>query len=174
MNFQGQRGHFIHPVSEPAVMAGNGTIGLEILEDLPDVDAVITPYGGGGLSCGVASAVRALKPKTTKLFAAEVDTAAPLAPSLAAGQPSRSGLCAQFCGRYWRQGHSAGDLAASKPPCWMAPSSFRWSKSPQHCRLMLERNRVLAEGRWRRPRSRGPGRAGRRGQSGLCGIGGQY
>jgi len=84
--FPGLEGVFIHPVSDPAVIAGNGTIGLEILEDLPDVDAVIIPYGGGGLSCGIASALRALKP-TTKVFACEVETAAPLSRSLAQGSP---------------------------------------------------------------------------------------
>jgi threonine dehydratase len=65
-------------------MAGNGVIGLEILEDLPEVDAVLIPWGGGGLTCGIASAIRAKKP-TCKLYAAEVATAAPLAASLAAG-----------------------------------------------------------------------------------------
>jgi threonine dehydratase len=81
-----EQGMFIHPVSDPAVIAGNGTIGLEILEDLPDVDAIVVPYGGGGLSCGIASAVRALEPRV-KVFAAEVATAAPFAASLAAGEP---------------------------------------------------------------------------------------
>jgi threonine dehydratase len=79
-------GMFIHPVSDPAVIAGNGTIGLEILEDLPDVDAVLVPYGGGGLSCGIGSAIRALKPNTA-IFGCEVETAAPLAASLAADEP---------------------------------------------------------------------------------------
>jgi threonine dehydratase len=67
-------------------MAGNGTIGLEILEDLPEVDTVLVPYGGGGLSCGIASALAALRP-AARVFACEVETAAPLAPSLAAGEP---------------------------------------------------------------------------------------
>jgi threonine dehydratase len=67
-------------------MAGSGVIGLEIVEDLPDWDAVIAPYGGGGLSCGVASALRDVAP-ASKVFAAEVATAAPLAPSLEAGEP---------------------------------------------------------------------------------------
>ena len=58
----GMDGLLVHPFSAPAVMAGNGTIGLEILEDLPDVDAVVIAYAGGGLACGIASAVRALKP----------------------------------------------------------------------------------------------------------------
>ncbi|MDP7578987.1 MAG: threonine/serine dehydratase [SAR202 cluster bacterium] len=79
-------GLLVHPFSDPAVMAGNGTIGLEILEDLPDVDAVIIAYAGGGLSCGIGSAIRALKPKV-KIYAAEVDTGAPFAASMAAGKP---------------------------------------------------------------------------------------
>src|SRR5574341_601629 len=75
---------FIHAFDDPHVMAGNGTIALEILEDLPDVEAVVIPWGGGGLTCGVASAVRALKPGC-RVYAAEVATGAPLAASLAAG-----------------------------------------------------------------------------------------
>lgn len=77
---------FIHAFDDPEVMAGNGTIGLEILEDLPDVDVIVIPWGGGGLACGVAAAVRALKPDC-RIFVAEVDTAAPFAASLAAGSP---------------------------------------------------------------------------------------
>ena len=84
--YPGIEGFFIHPVSDPAVIAGNGTIGLEILEDLPDVDAVVVPYGGGGLSCGIASAVKALK-SDTRVFAGEVETAAPFAASLREGSP---------------------------------------------------------------------------------------
>lgn len=78
-------GVFIHPVSDPAVIAGNGTVGLEILEDLPAADAVVVPYGGGGLSCGIASALRGKAPGV-RVVAAEVETAAPLAPSLRAGR----------------------------------------------------------------------------------------
>ena len=79
---------FIHPVTNPAMIAGSGTIGLEILEDLPDVDTVVVPYGGGGLSCGIASAIQSRRPEV-KVFAAEVSTGAPLAASLAAGKPVR-------------------------------------------------------------------------------------
>ena len=79
-------GLFIHAFSDDAVMAGNGTIGLEICEELDRVDAVVVPYGGGGLSCGIASAVRALRPET-QVYAAEVETSTPLAASLAAGTP---------------------------------------------------------------------------------------
>lgn len=82
----GVPGIFVHPVENADVIAGNGTIGLEIIEDLPDVDAVIVPYGGGGLSCGIAAALRELRP-ACQVFAAETDTAAPLRKSLDAGAP---------------------------------------------------------------------------------------
>jgi threonine dehydratase len=75
---------FIHAFDDMHVMAGNGTIGLEILEDLPDVDAIVIPWGGGGLTCGIASAVRAKRPKC-RIYAAEVASAAPLSASLTAG-----------------------------------------------------------------------------------------
>ena len=83
----GMDGLFVHPFADEAVMAGNGTIALEIFDDLDDVDAILVPYGGGGLSCGIASAARAVSP-TTKVYAVEVDTAAPLTASLAAGKPT--------------------------------------------------------------------------------------
>ena len=80
-------GMLIHPVSNAAVVAGNATIGLEIFEDLPDVDTVLVPYGGGGLSVGIAAALRALRPGV-RIFACEVETAAPLAAAFAAGAPT--------------------------------------------------------------------------------------
>jgi threonine dehydratase len=81
-----ERGFFVHPVSDPAVIAGNGTAGLEILDQVPDVEAIVVPYGGGGLSCGIASAVKAIRP-AVRVYAAEVETAAPFAASLEAGEP---------------------------------------------------------------------------------------
>jgi threonine dehydratase len=81
-----ERGFFIHPVCNRDVIAGNGTIGLEIVEDLPEVDTVIVPYGGGALSTGIAIAIKAQRP-AAKVYACEVETAAPLAKSLAAGTP---------------------------------------------------------------------------------------
>lgn len=84
--YPGVEGAFIHAFDDLNVMAGNGTIGLEILEDLPDVDAVVVPWGGGGLTCGIASVLKELKPKC-KIFAAEVATAAPLIASWKAGAP---------------------------------------------------------------------------------------
>jgi threonine dehydratase len=82
--YPGEDGTFIHAFDDLHVMAGNGTIGLEILEDLPDADALVIPGGGGGLTCGIAAAVRARRP-SCRLYAAEVATAAPLAASWAAG-----------------------------------------------------------------------------------------
>jgi len=77
---------FIHAFDDPDVMAGNGTIGLELIDDLPDVDAVVVPWGGGGLACGIGAVVKALRPEV-KVYAAEVATAPPLAASLKAGAP---------------------------------------------------------------------------------------
>lgn len=142
--YPGLEGRFVHPVSDPAVIAGNGTIGLEILEELPDVDAVVVPYGGGGLSCGIACAVRALKPGTP-VYAAEVATAAPLARSLAAGQRLPVDYTASFVDgigskslleEMWPLAREvlAGSLVVSL------------SETAAAVRLLAERNRVVAEG----------------------------
>lgn len=84
--FPGVDAFFIHAFDDLNVMAGNGTIALELLEDLPDLDSVVIPWGGGGLACGIAAVLRRRAPKV-KIYAAEVETAAPLAASLAAGAP---------------------------------------------------------------------------------------
>jgi threonine dehydratase len=94
-HLDGLDGLFVHPVQDPAVMAGNGTIGLEILEDLPDPDTVVIPYGGGGLTTGIASAVKALQPGT-KIITAEPDTAAAMAAAFAAGHPADVDYRASF------------------------------------------------------------------------------
>ena len=141
---EGMEGLFIHPVSDRAVMAGNATIALEILEDLPNVDAIVVPYGGGGLSCGIAAAVRALAPRV-RVFACEVETAAPLAASLAAGEPTRVDYRATFVdgmgGPFvlpdmWPLARAllAGSLVTSIADVAAA------------MRLLAERQRVIAEG----------------------------
>ena len=81
------RGHFVHPFDDDDFIAGNATAGLEILADLPDVDAVVASLGGGGLLSGIGAVMRARKP-SVKIFAAEPATASPLATSLAKGEPS--------------------------------------------------------------------------------------
>jgi threonine dehydratase len=140
--FAGRR--FVHPFDDPNVMAGNGTIGLEILEDLPDVDAVVVPYGGGGLSCGIASALRALAPHV-RVFASEVETGAPLAASLAAGTPTEVPYTKSFV-------DGIGSKAVL-PEMWpLARELLAGSLvvSPEQTaaaiRLLAERNRVVAEG----------------------------
>ena len=82
------RGRFVHPFDDDDFISGNGTIGLEIMEDLPDTDAIVAPLGGGGLLAGIGVAVKALRPET-QVYAAEPETAAPLFVSLQAGQASR-------------------------------------------------------------------------------------
>lgn len=84
-SFPGIDATFIHAFDDLDVMAGNGTIALEILEDLPEVDAVVVPWGGGGLACGIAAVLRELAPRV-RIYAAEAETATPLAASLAAGE----------------------------------------------------------------------------------------
>jgi threonine dehydratase len=76
---------FIHAFDDPQVIAGNGTIGLEILEELPDVESVVIPWGGGGLATGIGTAVHALSPQC-RIYAAESESGAPLAAALAAGE----------------------------------------------------------------------------------------
>jgi threonine dehydratase len=126
------------------VIAGNGTVGLEIADDLPDVDAVVVPYGGGGLASGIASALRALRPRA-RVFAAEVETAAPLAAALAPGAPPPIEYRASFVdgigGRgllpeMWPMVRQllAGSLVVSLAQVAGA------------IRLLVERNRVVAEG----------------------------
>ncbi len=85
-SYPGVEATFIHAFDDLDVMAGNGTIALELLEDLPDLDSVVIPWGGGGLSCGIAAVLRTLAPHV-RIYAAEIETAAPLAASIAAGEP---------------------------------------------------------------------------------------
>jgi threonine dehydratase len=135
---------FIHPVSDPAVMAGNGTIGLEIAEALPGPDAVIIPYGGGGLSTGIASALRALHPQV-RIFAAEPETAAPLAAALAAGSPQEIAYTPSFV-----DGIGSKSLLAEMWPIVrrLVDGSFAMSLASiaDAIRILVERNRVVAEG----------------------------
>ena len=142
--FEGMKGLFIHPVSDPSVIAGNGTVGLEILEDLPDVDTVIVPYGGGGLIRGIATAIKTIKPGV-KVFASEVETAAPLAPSLAAGEPVKITYTPSFVDGMG----SAGLLTEMWPlVSKLVDGSIVLSlkQIADAIKLLMERTRVIAEG----------------------------
>lgn len=141
---EGMEGLFVHAFDDAAVMAGNGTIALELVEDLEEFDAVVIPYGGGGLSCGVASALRQLRPEV-RIYAAEVETGAPLAASLAAGEPVRVDYTSSFVDGI------GGPV--------VFPEMFELSRDlldgslvttldevAAAVRLLAERNRVVAEG----------------------------
>jgi threonine dehydratase len=93
--YPGLDGLFVHPVLDERVMAGNGVIGLEVAARLDDVDAVLVPWGGGGLSCGIASALAAVSP-STRVIACEPETGAPLTASLAAGERIQVEYTASF------------------------------------------------------------------------------
>src|SRR5207237_621169 len=140
----GVDGMFVHPVQDEHVMAGNGTIGLELLEDLPDLDAVVIPYGGGGLTVGIASAVKALRPEV-KVYTGEPETGAALAAALCAGGPTDVDYKASFV-----------DGAGSRrvlDPMWPRVSevvdgalTVSVSDAAAAVRMLAERVHVIAEG----------------------------
>jgi threonine dehydratase len=143
-SFPGLGGLFIHPVADRAVMAGNGTIGLEILEDLPDVDTVLVPFGGGGLSSGIAAALAALRPEA-RVFGCEVETAAPLSAALAAGSPQTVDYRPSFV-----DGIGGKSLL---PEMWPVVSALlagarvvSLAAVAAAVKLLAERHRVIAEG----------------------------
>jgi threonine dehydratase len=140
----GLEGLFIHPVSDPAVIAGNGTVALEILEDLADVDTVIVPYGGGGQCCGVAAALRELRP-AAKVWAAEVDTAAPFAAALAAGEPRAIDYKASFVDGIGAKGVLA-EMWPMARELLAGSQVVSLSEVAAAIRLLVERVRVVAEG----------------------------
>jgi threonine dehydratase len=140
----GVEGLFVHPVEDEHVMAGNGTIALEILEDLTEPEAVVVPYGGGGLVTGIASALRAVRPET-RVYAVEPETGAALNAALAAGAPTEIDYRPSFI-----------DGAGSPR---VLPGMFTrvrelidgaFTASPEETaamvRLLAERTRVVAEG----------------------------
>jgi threonine dehydratase len=142
--FPGLDGLMIHPFSDPNVMAGNETIGLEILEDLPEVDTVLVPYGGGGLIAGIASALKAVKP-AVRVLACEVETAAPLSPSLAAGEPVEVSYTPTFVDGIGapRVFSEMFDLVRTLIDGALISSLAEIAAA---VRFLVERNRVVAEG----------------------------
>ena len=143
-SYPGVDATFIHAFDDPDVMAGNGTIALELLEDLPDLDAVVIPWGGGGLSCGIAAVLRQRAPRV-RIYAVEIETAAPLAASLAAGEPRSVEYQPSFV-----------DGIGSK---MVFPSMFERARglldgslvvtlteAAQAMRLVAERNHIIVEG----------------------------
>jgi threonine dehydratase len=137
-------GLFVHPVADRDVMAGNGTIGLEILEDLEGVDAVLVPFGGGGLSSGIAAALRGAG-SPARVHACEVETAAPLAAAWQAGQPVPIDHRKSFV-----DGIGGKSVLAEMWPIARALLAGVVVTSPEAIagaiRTLVERARVVAEG----------------------------
>ena len=142
--FDEAEGFFVHPVQNERVMAGNGTIGLELAEDLPDADAVLVPWGGGGLFTGIASALAALRPDT-KAYAVQPETGAAVTAALEAGEPREAEFQPSFV-----------DGAGAKvvlPAMWerarpLVAGAYTVSldETAAAVRLLAERARVIAEG----------------------------
>jgi threonine dehydratase len=141
--YDGASGLFVHPVDNVRAMAGNGTIGLEVLEDLPEVDAVVVPYGGGGLVTGIASAIKASRPEV-RVYSAEPETGAPAADALAGGRGE-----VEYT-RSWVDGAGSRSLI---PGVWEHASALLdgalvvpLADAAGAVRLLVERLRVVAEG----------------------------
>ena len=142
--FDGAEGLFVHPVQDEPVMAGNGTIGLELTDELDGIDKVLVPWGGGGLTTGIASALRAVAP-TTEVFAIEPETGAPLAASLAAGEPRAIEYVPSFVDgagsrsllpRMWELGR----------PLLAGSHTVSLDETAAAIRVLAERANVVAEG----------------------------
>jgi threonine dehydratase len=137
-------GFFVHPVQDPPVIAGNGTIGLELAEDLDELDAVCIPWGGGGLATGIASALHVLRPET-KVYVCEPETGAPFAATIANGEPTEVEFTPSFVDgagsssllpTMWQH---AQDLVADAFPIPL-------DEAAAGVRLLLERAHVVGEG----------------------------
>jgi threonine dehydratase len=143
-SFPEVEGAFIHPVQDERVMAGNGTIGLEILDDLPEPDRVLVPFGGGGLSVGIASAVKAVRP-STGVYAVEPETGAPLTAAFETGEPRPVEYQVSFV--------DGSGAPAVLPAMWPRARealdgafSVSLDGTAAAVRLLAERARVVAEG----------------------------
>jgi threonine dehydratase len=142
--FEGVDGLFVHPVQDELVMAGNGTIGLELLEDLPDVDTVLIPFGGGGLSTGIGSAVKHLRPET-RIYGIDPETGPSLSGAFAAGEPHEVSYTPSFVDG----SGGRGVLTAMWPYVREVVDGAyvaTLDETAGAIRLLAERVRVIAEG----------------------------
>jgi threonine dehydratase len=142
--YPGVEGTFIHAFDDPYVMAGNATIGLEIFEDLPDIDAVVIPWGGGGLASGIGAAIRETFP-SCRVLAAECETGAPLAAALAAGAPRTVDYRPSFVDGIGSKTVFPQMLERARAVVDGALVSSL-AEIGAAVRLLAERNRVVAEG----------------------------
>lgn len=142
----GMPGTFIHPFADPDVMAGNGTIALEILEEVPNAQAILVPYGGGGLACGIAAGARAAwRADAPRVFACEVETASPFDAALRAGAPTAASYTPSFV-----DGIGSKCVAAEMWPIasTLLDGSIVVSVKAvaEAVKVLVERARVVAEG----------------------------
>jgi threonine dehydratase len=140
----GMTGLFVHPFADRLVMAGNGTIALEVLEALHDVDAFYIPWGGGGLACGIAVGLRALKPDV-QVYACEVEGAAPLAASLSAGSPQSIENQRSFVDGIGGP-HLFAEMWPLASTLVTASVSVTVDQAAEAVRLLARRGRVVTEG----------------------------
>jgi threonine dehydratase len=143
-SYDGIDATFVHAFDDPHVMAGNSTIGLELLEDLPDLDAVVIPWGGGGLSCGIAAVLRARAPRV-RIYAAEIETAAPLAASLTAGEPCTVEYRPSFVDGIGSKTVFANMFELARTLLDGSPV-VTLNEAAQAMKLVAERNRIIVEG----------------------------
>ncbi len=142
---EGVEGYFVHPVRDPPVIAGNGTIGLELVEQLDDIDAVLIPWGGGGLTTGIASALHALSPQT-KIIVCEPETGAPVTAALANGGTAEA---VEFVPSFVDGAGSGGLLAAMwehARPLVSKSVVVSLEATAATIRMLVERARIVAEG----------------------------
>ncbi len=137
-------GVYIDAVRDPACLAGDATVGLEILEQFPGVEAIFVPFGGGGLACGIACAVRAIQPDV-KIVACELETAHPCKAAFAAGRPTETPHDPGFV--------SGVGFGTVLPEMWPLISSHidgvitvTLAEVAGAIKVMVENNRVVAEG----------------------------
>ncbi len=142
--YPGMEGLFIHPFADQGVMAGNGTVALEIFEDLDYVDAILVPFGGGGLACGIAAAARAISPKT-RVYAVEVETAAPVAMSMAAGKPTPATYTRTFIDGIGSTGVSE-EIWPLVRELLAGVFVVSVAQIAAAVKLLVERSRIVAEG----------------------------
>jgi len=142
----GVDGYFVHPVRDVPVIAGNGTIGLELVEDLVEFDAVLIPWGGGGLTTGIASAIKALRPGT-EIYVCEPENGAPVTDAIANGRvPTKIEYTTSFI-----DGAGSGALLpemwAHAEPLVTNAFSISLADAAAGVRLLLERGRIVETGR---------------------------
>ena len=138
-------GFFVHPVRDPPVIAGNGTIGLELVEQLDDVDAVLIPWGGGGLTTGIASALHALVPDT-RVVVCEPENGAPVTAALANGGVATS---VEFTPSFVDGAGSGGlltEMWEHAKPLVSGSAVVSLESAAATVKLLLERARIVAEG----------------------------